>query len=146
MKKYTSLIIIIIALFALVACDGRKESPKTEKQDPVEGVRKDVAKDTREARMSADQQKADYLKEAQTKLGQYDENIKKLQESAGKNAKGGQYDQDMKNLLGQRDNAAQKLQTVQSSSAETWEKQKTDLDNAFTDLDKQFRYVESKYK
>lgn len=144
--KHTSLMIIIMALFALVACDGRKESPKTEKQDPVQAVRKDVTKDVREARMSADQQKTDYIKEAQTKLGQYDEGIKKLQESPAKKAKGGQYDQDMKNLLGQRDNAAQKLQTVQSSSAETWEKQKTDLDNAFTDLDKTFRYVESKYK
>lgn len=144
--KYSWLAIILIVIIVPFGCDGRKESPKTEKQDPVEGVRKDVAKDTREARMTADQQKADYVKEASAKLSQYDENIKKLNERAAKDAKGGQSDQDMKNLRQKRDNAAEKLDQVRSGSGETWEKQKTELDNAFTRLDEQFRYVESKYK
>jgi predicted Zn-dependent protease len=130
-----------ILLALLAGCDGRKESPTTEQKDRVEGVRKETTEAARESRMTADQQKADYLKTAETKLGQYDESIKKLQEKAGKNAT----DADMKNLLAKRDTAAQKVQQVRSNSTETWEKQKADLDNAFNDLDQQFRYVESKY-
>ena len=139
--KHVPLLALMFLLVLIAGCDGRKESATTEQKDRVEGVSKETGQAARESRMTADQQKADYIKQGRTKLTQYDESIKKLQDKAG--AKG--EDQDMKNLLAKRDNAAQKLREVESGPPEKWEKQKTDLDNVFNELDQQFRFVESKH-
>ena len=131
-------IIIILAMGALQGCgddEQTRSEPATVSEEEVKEEVKE-AYDTTKA-YTEDQMQA-FSEKTETKLAEYEEKINQLQEDAEKlegDAKA-EAEEQLAALRQKRDEIAEKLKELGSSSASAWEQIKTGIDSAMEDLAK----------
>lgn len=129
-------ILSMAALVAVTGC-GEKEEPRSK----AEGVSKgDVKQETKEAyeatKVYTQEQLQAFRQATETKLGEYDEKIDRLQESAeklGGDAKT-KTERQMAALRQKRDAVSEKMKELGASGGSAWDQFKPGIDAAMEDL------------
>ncbi len=113
-----------------------------------EEVKKQAAETMEKAKAYAEQQKQEYTKQAQATLDDLSKKIDQLKEQA-KTAKGEaqtKIEAGLADLKVKQDQAKKKLQELGGPTGAAWEKVKTGVDKAVTDLQKAYNDASSHFK
>jgi predicted nucleic acid-binding Zn-ribbon protein len=136
-------ILLITGLVALcLGCGTQEEPKKTVTPGDVKQETTEAAKTTKEYLA---QQQEKYLKQAQEKLSDLDKKITDLQKKAKKQT--GELQQKLSDradgLKKKADAVKDKLAAMKNASGDAWEKLKSGVDGAMTELEKAYKQAES---
>ena len=138
-------IVILIGLLALSLGCGQEEPKKTVTPGDVKQKATEAAKTAKEYLA---QQHEKYLKQAQEKLDNLDKQISDLRQQAEKQT--GEMQQklsDQADSLQKKMEAAKaKLAAMKEASGDTWEKLKSGVDSAMTEMEKAYKQAEPESK
>jgi uncharacterized coiled-coil DUF342 family protein len=136
-------ILLITGLVALcLGCGTQEEPKKSVTPGEVKQEAKEAAKTTKEYLA---QQQEKYFKQAQEKLSDLDKKITDLQQKAKKET--GELQKKLSEqadgLKKQADAVKEKLAAMRDVSGEAWEKIKSGVDGAITELEQAYKQAES---
>jgi spermidine/putrescine-binding protein len=154
MRRIALLIMLtaFLGLAFLVACGDQKEAKTSETEVTAVDVKKEAKEAMETAKTYAFKQKEEYLQQIKAKMKEYDREIQELLAKAESRATDlkeegkAQFDQSMEALLNKKQTAAEKLNELNSASAEAWEDIKSGMDSALDELTKAFDRARSHFK
>lgn len=118
----------------LVACGDQKEAKKSETEVTSVDVKKEAKEAMETAKIYAHQQKEEYLQQIEAKIKEYDREMQELLAKAQSKATDlkeeskAQFNQSMEELSNKKKAAAEKLNELNSASAEAWGDIKSGMD------------------
>ena len=140
MKNATSIIITIIFLYccSFCGCGEQKKSANKQPNVTTEDIKKEVQDVVETASTFTEQQKAEYQKQIELKLKEYDQKIntmitqiKDMKESANEELK-----EEIDTLSNKKEEVDKKIDAIKVASGAAWDELKVGIDNALDELEK----------